>query len=272
MKHKHHDSLKLMKRDLGGKVADGDANPYPLISACATPPRSQIPLSDQTLYLGSDTAELYRINIHHLTYDMNFELITGDRPVGEVLFVLARAQLKTEPIMGDTNQEIILNTDYLLYSNDQGDGGILAVKEEEDGIDLFAITELQNTSPVLDFCAREPSLPGKDALFVCSGMKEEGSIKRIRSGITTESTGSSGDNFFAGATGLWSVKESAADEFDSFIVASFIQQTKIMRSGPGGRCYLFKQMISIFIVGILSRRRNSPGLKQKHRPAPFQNR
>ncbi|GJJ70931.1 hypothetical protein EMPS_03281 [Entomortierella parvispora] len=234
LKHKHHDSLKLMKRDLTSKGEEGAGNPYPLISACATPPRSQIPLSDQTLYLGSDTAELYRINIQHLTYGMNFELITGDRPVGEVLFVLARAQLKTEPIMGDTNQDIILNTDYLLYSNDQGDGGILAVKEEEDGIDLFAITELQNTSPVLDFCAREPSFPGRDALFVCSGMKEEGSIKRIRSGITVESTGSSGDNFFAGATGLWSVKESATDEFDTFIVTSFIQQTKIMRSGLGG--------------------------------------
>ncbi|KAF9983925.1 hypothetical protein BGZ75_004515 [Mortierella antarctica] len=135
-----------------------------------------------------DTSELYRININHLTYSMQLELISGERPVGNVMLVLGRRQVLVEPTSG-AEQETTLSTDYVLYSSDQGDGGILAIKEEEDGgIELFAITELQNSSPVLDFCVQEPILPGRDSLYVCSGMKQEGSLKRVRSGIPAESS------------------------------------------------------------------------------------
>ncbi|KAG0202648.1 hypothetical protein BGX28_004908 [Mortierella sp. GBA30] len=187
-----------------------------------------------TLYLGSDTSELYRINIHHLTYSMQFELISGERPVGNVMLVLARRQTTIETPMSDAGQDIVFNTDYVLYSSDQGDGGILAVKEEEGGIDLFAITELQNSSPILDFCIQEPTFPGRDSLYICSGMKQEGSIKRIRSGIPAESSGSGGNEFFAGTTGLWSIKENQQDVFDSFLVVSFVQSTTLMKTGDGG--------------------------------------
>lgn len=149
--------------------------------------------------------------------------------------VLVRHRFAIVPLLADMDQEIVLNTDYLFYSSDYGDGGVLAIKEEEEGIDLFAVTEIRNSSPILDFCAREPSLPGRDSLYVCSGMKGEGALKRIRSGLSIESSGSSGQEFFAGATGIWSIKENEDDTFDSFMVVSFIQSTKIMRSGEGGR-------------------------------------
>ncbi|KAF9350984.1 hypothetical protein BGX34_000870, partial [Mortierella sp. NVP85] len=239
-KHNFRTSLDLPKRDIpeGATEFATDSLPndvFPLISACATPPPSPYPSSDQTLYLGSDTSELYRVNIQYLTLAMQFELISGDRPVGSVMQVLARHQFATLSLQADLDQEILLNTDYLVYSSDYGDGGILAIKEdEEEGIDLFAITEIQNSSPILDFCTREPSLPGRDSLYVCSGMKTEGSLKRIRSGLSIESSGSSGQQFFTGATGLWSIKANMSDAFDSFMVVSFIQSTKLMRSGEGG--------------------------------------
>ncbi|KAF9278494.1 hypothetical protein BGZ68_008527 [Mortierella alpina] len=107
---------------------------------------------------------------------IDFELVSGERPVGDVMLVLGRRQVMVEPVTSGAEQETVLSTDYVLYSGDQGDGGILAIKEEEDGgIELFAITELHNSSPVLDFCAQEPTLPGRDSLYICSGMKQEGS-------------------------------------------------------------------------------------------------
>ncbi|KAF9574560.1 hypothetical protein EC968_006173 [Mortierella alpina] len=239
-KHTHRSSLGLLKRETAGHLSGSSpgfssGNPFPLISACATPPRSPHPTSDQTVYLGSDTSELYRINVNHLTYSMQFELVSGERPVGNVMLVLGRRQVLAEPTTAREEQEIILNTDYVLYSSDQGDGGILAIKEEEDGgIELFAITELQNSSPVLDFCAQEPALPGHDSLYICSGLKQEGSLKRVRSGIPAESSGSGGNQFFAGATGLWNVKENRDDAFDSFLVVSFVQSTTLMKTGDGG--------------------------------------
>ncbi|CAO3573256.1 unnamed protein product [Mortierella alpina] len=239
-KHTHRTSLGLLRRDTaeyssGSSSGISASKTFPLISACATPPRSPHLTSDQSVYLGSDTSELYRINVNHLTYSMQFELVSGERPVGNVMLVLGRRQVLAESTTLGVEQETILSTDYVLYSSEQGDGGILAIKEEEDGgIELFAITELQNSSPVLDFCAQEPTLPGRDSLYLCSGLKQEGSLKRVRSGIPAESSGSGGNQFFAGATGLWNVKENREDVSDSFLVVSFVQSTTLMKTGDGG--------------------------------------
>ncbi|KAF9151941.1 hypothetical protein BG015_006027 [Linnemannia schmuckeri] len=124
---------------------------------------------------------------------------------------------------------------YCMVYVDHGHGSILGVKEEEGGtIGVFAISELSNDAPVLDFCANEPALPGRDSLFVCSGMKSEGCIKRVRSGILVESSGSSGQQLFGGATAVWSVKAKRKDPFDSYLVVSFIQSTKLMRVSEQG--------------------------------------
>ncbi|KAI1320384.1 hypothetical protein EDD11_001186 [Mortierella claussenii] len=220
--------------ELGEETARGSlSEAYPLISACTAPPPSPYPMSDQTLYLGSDTSELYRVKIKYRTLAMHFELVSSERPVGSTMQVLARREFITESLLTEPSQELLLNIDYLVYSSDYGDGGVVAFKEEEDGIDVYAVASLQNSSPVVDFCAQEPLLPGRDSLFLCSGMKEEGALKRVRSGISVTSSGSSGSELFAGATGLWSLKENSSDAFESILVVSFIQSTKLMRSIGG---------------------------------------
>ncbi|KAF9395568.1 hypothetical protein CPC16_007843 [Podila verticillata] len=230
-------SLVYIDREPEGDDITPGSGSYPLISACATPPPSPYPTHSQALYMGSDTGELYRVNINYAPYSMNFEMISGERPVGKVMHVVARRQIAALPQEHDDDQdmdhpeEIILNTDFLIYSGEQGDGGVLAIKEEETQIDLFAIAHLQNCAPTLDFCMREPSMPGRDTLYVCTGMKTQGAIRKIRSGISVESSGSSGNQFFAGATGLWGIKAQATEEVDTFLVVSFIQSTKVMQSG-----------------------------------------
>ncbi|KAF9214237.1 hypothetical protein BGZ59_004093 [Podila verticillata] len=233
-------SLVYIDREPEGDDITPGSGSYPLISACATPPPSPYPTHSQALYMGSDTGELYRVNINYAPYSMNFEMISGERPVGKVMHVVARRQIAALPQEHDDDQdmdhpeEIILNTDFLIYSGEQGDGGVLAIKEEETQIDLFAIAHLQNCAPTLDFCMREPSMPGRDTLYVCTGMKTQGAIRKIRSGISVESSGSSGNQFFAGATGLWGIKAQATEEVDTFLVVSFIQSTKVMQSGEDG--------------------------------------
>ncbi|KAF9093953.1 hypothetical protein BGX29_009725 [Mortierella sp. GBA35] len=234
--HTHHKPLKLIKKESPmSESSDGDEpdTTFPLISACATSPKSEFPTYHQTLYLGSDTADFYRVNINGYTNTMNFELNAGERPIGGVMEVLTRHH-NTVRLPSDPDQDTVLRTDYLLYSSEYGDGSILGVKEEEDTIGLYAVSELSNDAPVLDFCAPEPALPGRDSLFVCSGMKSEGCIKRIRSGILAESSGSSGQQLFEGATGVWSVKANHMDAFDSFLVVSFIQSTKLMKASGEG--------------------------------------
>ncbi|KAG0324288.1 hypothetical protein BG000_002270, partial [Podila horticola] len=183
-------SLVYIDRELEGDDNIPEGSAYPLISACDTPPQSPFPTNAQALYLGSDTGELYRVNINNTPYTMNFEMVSGERPIGKVMQVVGRRQIAAlsqdhnhDEDM-DSPEEVILNTDFLIYAGEQGDGGVLAIKEEETHIDLFAITHLQNCAPTLDFCMREPSMPGRDTLFVCTGMKSQGAIQKIRSGIS----------------------------------------------------------------------------------------
>ncbi|KAF9290496.1 hypothetical protein BGZ74_000499, partial [Mortierella antarctica] len=147
-------SLVYIDRELEGDDNIPGGSTYPLISACDTPPQSPFPTNAQALYLGSDTGELYRVNINNTPYTMNFEMVSGERPVGKVMQVVARQQFAamSQDRDGDDDddddmgppEEIVLNTDFLLYAGEQGDGGVLAIKEEETHIDLFAITHLQN--------------------------------------------------------------------------------------------------------------------------------
>ncbi|KAG0279891.1 hypothetical protein BGZ95_011936 [Linnemannia exigua] len=237
--HTHHKPLKLMKKEprVNKSSIDDSMEPedkYPLITACATPPRSSTPDGHQTLYLGSDTADFYRVNVNGFDNTMHFELHTGERPIGRVMEIIAGNRTGV-PSTSEQGESIALHTDYLLYSSEHGNGSVLGVKEEVNGtIGVFSVSELSNDAPVLDFCADEPALPGRDSLFVCSGMKSEGCIKRVRSGVLVDSSGSSGQQRFGGATGVWSVKERRKDLYDSFLVISFIQSTKLMRVGEEG--------------------------------------
>ncbi|KAK3842876.1 MAG: mono-functional DNA-alkylating methyl methanesulfonate N-term-domain-containing protein [Linnemannia gamsii] len=237
--HTHHTPLKLMKKEpqVSMSSIDDTVEPedtYPLITACATPPRSSTPDGSQTLYLGSDTADFYRININGFDNTMHFELHTGERPIGRVMEIIAGDRTGVLPTP-EKGRSIALHTDYLLYSSEHGNGSVLGVKEEVNGtIGVFSVSELPNDAPVLDFCADEPVFPGRDSLFVCSGMKSEGCIKRVRSGVVVNSSGSSGQQRFGGATGVWSVKEKRKDPYDSFLVISFIQSTKLMKVGEEG--------------------------------------
>ncbi|KAF9409224.1 hypothetical protein BGZ94_002017, partial [Podila epigama] len=237
-------SLVYIDRDL--PEGEGESNKLseedrlPLISACGTPPPSPFVSNTQALYLGSDTGELYRVNINATTRTMYFDLVSGEHPVGKAMQVVARLQTAIGPMTDNNNDqdhlldETVLSTDFLIYAGEQSDGGVLAIKEEEDRIDLFAIANVPNNSPTLDFCLRESSMPGRDALFRCTGMKSGGAIQRIRSGISVESSGSSGNLFFAGTTGLWGIKTIDTDEVDTFLVVSFVQSTKVMQSGEDG--------------------------------------
>ncbi|KAG0377552.1 hypothetical protein BGX24_005884 [Mortierella sp. AD032] len=158
--HTHHTPLKLMKKEpqVSMSSIDDTVEPedtYPLITACATPPRSSTPDGLQTLYLGSDTADFYRININGFDNTMHFELHTGERPIGRVMEIIAGNRTGVLPT-SEKGRSIALHTDYLLYSSEHGNGSVLGVKEEVNGtIGVFSVSELPNDAPVLDFCEFE---------------------------------------------------------------------------------------------------------------------
>ncbi|KAG0237957.1 hypothetical protein BGW42_008057 [Actinomortierella wolfii] len=243
--HNHHPPLYLLKREpsareLGEEAKSQESSKsheeYPFISALA--PSPGIALTDeQIIYLGSPTSEIYRIHLDTITNEMQYEMVSGERSVGKVMTVLAKQTFYREEEDDDMPGRMtstLYSTDFLLYSNEQGDGGVLAIREDRDCVSPFAVETLQSDSPILDFSLREPSIPGRDCIYACSGMREEGSLLRIRSGIATESSGSSSNPYFAGTVGMWAFALKEADDFDSFLVISFVQSTKVMFNGEEG--------------------------------------
>ncbi|KAG0266980.1 hypothetical protein DFQ27_009257 [Actinomortierella ambigua] len=278
--HIRHPPLYLLKRDLPPCEEVGTANArgprhhlhqqqqdeYPFISACAVSPATQEVTDEQILYLGSHTSEIYRISIQTATNQMQFDMVSGERSVGKVMTVLAKqSSVRRDHEDSDVAMEeeeggggtTVYSTDYLLYSNEQGDGGLLAVQEEREGVNLYAVVEgIANSSPLLDFCVREPSIPGRDCLYACCGMREEGRVLRIRTGVPTEGSGSLSHPSLAGTVGLWGFARREADKVDAFLVMSFVQSTKIMLNGEGGRTYTYESKGEVVVAADLV----APGL------------
>jgi DNA damage-binding protein 1 len=119
-------------------------------------------------------------------------------------------------------------------SSAAGDDTIL-----EDTTYVKVIEEYTNLGPIVDFdlrpCGDDPTSVDKAAmsgnqhrqslLATCSGVGKDGSVRLVRNGV--------GMREFAevempGIKGMWSLRRKFADKDDSFLVQSFVRETRIL--------------------------------------------
>ncbi|CAD7703040.1 unnamed protein product, partial [Ostreobium quekettii] len=82
-----------------------------------------------------------------------------------------------------------------------------------------------NLGPIIDFCVVDLDRQGQCQVVTCSGTFLEGSLRIIRSGIgiTEQATIE-----LPGIKGLWSLKKTIEDEYDMFLVLTFVNETRIL--------------------------------------------
>lgn len=109
---------------------------------------------------------------------------------------------------------------------EMGDGMVLKVENGR----LVYTSPIQNIAPILDMSVVDYHDEKRDQMFACCGVAPEGSLRIIRSGISVEKLLRTAP-IYQGITGTWTVRMKVTDPYHSFLVLSFVEETRVLRVG-----------------------------------------
>lgn len=115
---------------------------------------------------------------------------------------------------------------YLAALVEMGDGVVLKM---EDGRLCYG-NPIQNISPILDMAIVDYHDEKHDQMFACCGVAPEGSLRIIRNGINVEKLHKTA-SIYQGVTGTWTIRMKVTDSYHSFLVLSFVEETRILSVG-----------------------------------------
>lgn len=97
---------------------------------------------------------------------------------------------------------------------------------------IEVVRSFTNMGPIVDFAL----VPRKDSenteIVACSGTGRDGAVSIIRNGITFVENASFEQ---AGVMNVWALREDLADQYDAYLVFSFVNETRIMRLAEESR-------------------------------------
>ncbi|CAI9101020.1 OLC1v1038241C2 [Oldenlandia corymbosa var. corymbosa] len=109
---------------------------------------------------------------------------------------------------------------------EMGDGMVLKL---EEGL-LRYQSPIQNIAPILDMSIVDHQDEKHDQIFACCGMSPEGSLRIIQSGISMDRLLKTAP-IYQGITGTWAIKMKRSDSYHSFLVLSFVEETRVLSVG-----------------------------------------
>ncbi|XP_062166084.1 uncharacterized protein LOC133872546 [Alnus glutinosa] len=115
---------------------------------------------------------------------------------------------------------------YLIAVVEMGDGMVLTLENGR----LHYTSTIQNIAPILDMSVVDYHDEKHDQMFACCGVAPEGSLRIIRSGISVEKLLKTAP-IYQGITGTWTVRMKVIDSYHSFLVLSFVEETRVLSVG-----------------------------------------
>ncbi|CAK7342213.1 unnamed protein product [Dovyalis caffra] len=109
---------------------------------------------------------------------------------------------------------------------EMGDGIVLKMENES----LRYVSPIQNVAPILDMSIVDYHDEERDQMFACCGVAPEGSLRIIRSGIIVEKLLKTAP-IYQGITGTWTIRMKVDDLHHSFLVLSFVEETRVLSVG-----------------------------------------
>ncbi|XP_010941529.1 DNA damage-binding protein 1a [Elaeis guineensis] len=165
---------------------------------------------DGSRYLLSDNAGL----LHLLVITHERERVTG---------------LKIEHL-GETSVASTisyLDNAVVYVGSSYGDSQLIKLNLQPDakGSYVEVLERYVNLGPIVDFCVVDLERQGQGQVVTCSGAYKDGSLRVVRNGIGINEQASVE---LQGIKGLWSLRSSTNDPYDTFLVVSFISETRIL--------------------------------------------
>ncbi|KAF8398576.1 hypothetical protein HHK36_017507 [Tetracentron sinense] len=167
----------------------------------------------------------------------------GNSPSSRMICCVDTGELFMMEFSSDPNDIKICISDYLykglpckalLWVNDgfvaalveMGDGMVLKLENQE----LLYRSPIQNIAPILDMSVVDYHDEKQEQIFACCGMAPEGSLRIIRSGVSVEKLLTTAP-IYHGITGTWTVRMKVIDSYHSFLVLSFVEETRVLSVG-----------------------------------------
>lgn len=170
--------------------------------------------ADGSRYLLSDHAGL----LHLLVITHEKERVTG---------------LKIE-LLGETSIASTisyLDNAFVFVGSSYGDSQLIKLNLQPDakGSYVEVLERYVNLGPIVDFSVVDLERQGQGQVVTCSGAYKDGSLRIVRNGIGINEQASVE---LQGIKGMWSLRSSTDDPFDTFLVVSFISETRILAMNP----------------------------------------
>lgn len=108
-----------------------------------------------------------------------------------------------------------------------GDSQLIKLNMQPDanGSYVEVLERYVNLGPIVDFCVVDLERQGQGQVVTCSGAYKDGSLRVVRNGIGINEQASVE---LQGIKGLWSLRSSTDDPHDTFLVVSFISETRVL--------------------------------------------
>ncbi|KAL4578245.1 hypothetical protein LXL04_014365 [Taraxacum kok-saghyz] len=119
---------------------------------------------------------------------------------------------------------------FLTALAEMGDGMVLKIEEQGKLLQLQYKSPIQNISPILDMSLVDYHDEKHEQMFACCGITPQGSLRVIRNGISLEKLLKTAP-VYQGITGTWSIKMNPTDSYHSFLVLSFVEETRVLSVG-----------------------------------------
>ncbi|XP_048331269.1 DNA damage-binding protein 1a [Ziziphus jujuba] len=120
-----------------------------------------------------------------------------------------------------------LDNAVVFVGSSYGDSQLIKLNSQPDakGSYVEVIERYVNLGPIVDFCVVDLERQGQGQVVTCSGAYKDGSLRVVRNGIGINEQASVE---LQGIKGMWSLRTSTDDPFDTFLVVSFINETRIL--------------------------------------------
>eukprot|EP00256_Glycine_max_P062141 XP_014631544.1 DNA damage-binding protein 1b [Glycine max] len=137
--------------------------------------------------------------------------------------------LKIEPLGETSIASTIsyLDNAFVYVGSSYGDSQLIKLNLQPDakGSYVEVLERYVNLGPIVDFCVVDLERQGQGQVVTCSGAYKDGSLRVVRNGIGINEQASVE---LQGIKGMWSLRSSTDDPFDTFLVVSFISETRIL--------------------------------------------
>lgn len=120
-----------------------------------------------------------------------------------------------------------LDNAFVFIGSSYGDSQLVKLNLQPDtkGSYVEVLERYVNLGPIVDFCVVDLERQGQGQVVTCSGAYKDGSLRIVRNGIGINEQASVE---LQGIKGMWSLRSATDDPYDTFLVVSFISETRVL--------------------------------------------